>query len=74
MEKQNDEFFTKNSELSIEFSKYVLEHPEIDSLLSEETVVVFLPEFDPELRDFNLRMAEELEREGGKVSEFSAIS
>lgn len=67
METHNDEFFTKNSELSIEFSKYVLEHPEIDSLLSEETIVVFLPEFDTELRDFNLRMAKEIESEGGKV-------
>ena len=50
MEKKNDEYFTKNSELSIEFSKYDLEHPEIDSLLSEETVVIFLPEYDTELQ------------------------
>ena len=30
MEIQKDEFFMKNSELSAEFSKYVMEHPEID--------------------------------------------
>lgn len=67
MKTQQNEFFTRNSELSIEFSKYVLEHPEMDDLLTEETVVVLLPEFDTELRDFNLRMAKEIESEGGKV-------
>lgn len=67
MKTQQNEFFTRNSELSIEFSKYVLEHPEMDDLLTEETVVVLLPEFDTELRDFNLRMAKEIENEGGKV-------
>ena len=29
--------------------------------------MVLLPEFDTELRDFNLRMAKEIESEGGKV-------
>jgi len=67
MKTQKDEFFTRNSELSIEFSKYVLEHPEMDDLLTEEMVVVFLPQFDAELRDFNLRIAKEIESQGGKV-------
>jgi len=67
MKTQKDEFFTRNSELSIEFSKYILEHPEMDDLLTEETVVVLLPEFDAELRDFNLRMAKEIESQGGKI-------
>lgn len=67
MRTQNDEFFARNSELSIEFSKYVLEHPEMDDLLTKETAVVFLPEFDAELRDFNLRLAKEMKSEGGKV-------
>ncbi len=67
MKTQNDTFFNRNSELSIEFSKYVLEHPEMDELLTEENVIVFLTEFDSELRDFNLRMAKGIETEGGKV-------
>ncbi|MBE9575059.1 MAG: hypothetical protein IMF20_08045 [Proteobacteria bacterium] len=67
METQKNEFFTRNSELSIEFSKYVLEHPEMDDVLTEETVVVFLPQFDAELTDFNLKMAKEIESEGGRV-------
>ncbi len=67
METRENEFFARNSELSMEFSKYVLEHPEMDDLLTEEVVVVFLPEFDTELADFNSRMAKEIEGEGGRV-------
>jgi len=66
--KMSDEvFFMKNSELSMEFSRYVLEHPEMEDILSEDKVVIFLPEFDPELKEFNVRMAKEIEAEGGKV-------
>ena len=68
MKKITDEdFFMKNSELSMEFSRYVLEHPEMDDILTEDKVVIFLPEFDPELKEFNLNMAKEIEAEGGKV-------
>ncbi len=67
MEKQKEKFFARNSELSIEFSKYVLDHPEMDELFSDETIIIFLPEFDLELRDFNLKIAKEIESEGGKV-------
>jgi len=67
MKTQENDFFTRNSELSIEFSKYVLEHPEMDDLLTEEAVVVFLPKFDAELTDFNFKMAKEIESEGGRV-------
>ncbi len=67
MKERNEEFFMKNSELSMEFSKYVIEHPEMDDLLTEEQVVVFLPEFDPALKEFNIAMGKEIESEGGKV-------
>lgn len=64
---REDEFFQKNNELSHELSKYVIEHPEMDPLLAGQSVVVFLPEFDPDLREFNIRMAREIESEGGNV-------
>jgi hypothetical protein len=64
---RENEFFTRNSELSVEFSKYVLEHDELDTILTEERVIVFLPEFDAELKDFNLKMAKAIESEGGRV-------
>lgn len=67
METENNQFFARNSELSIEFSKYVIDHPEMNDLLSEETIVIFLPEFDLQLRDFNLKIAKEIESEGGKL-------
>ena len=67
MKAQNNEFFHKNSELSMEFSKYILEHPEIEELLTEEKTIVFLPEFDPELKECNLKMAKDIEAEGEKV-------
>lgn len=67
MNTKKDDFFIRNSELSMEFSKYVLEHPEMDELLAEDTVIVFLPEFDPELKAFNVKMGKEIEAEGGKV-------
>lgn len=63
----DEEFFMKNSELSMEFSRYVLEHPDMDDILSEDKVVIFLPEFGPELKEFNLKMAKEIEDGGGKV-------
>lgn len=67
MDIKKDELFIKNSELSMEFSKYVLEHAEMDEILGGEKVIIFLPEFDPELKDFNLRMAKDIEAEGGEV-------
>jgi len=67
MNAQRDDFFIRNSELSMEFSKYILEHSEMDDLLGEDAVVVFLPEFDSELKDFNMKMGKEVEAEGGKV-------
>ena len=67
MKTLDEDFFIRNSELSMEFSKYVLEHPEIDGLLTEEKVIVFLPEFDPNLRNFNIKMAKDIEAEGEKV-------
>ncbi|MBI5183923.1 MAG: hypothetical protein HY999_06125 [Nitrospinae bacterium] len=64
---RDEDFFMKNSELSMEFSRYVLEHPEMDDILTEDKVVIFLPEYDPELKKFNEEMAKEIEAEGGKV-------
>ncbi len=63
-----DDFFTGNSELSIEFSKYVLEHPEIDDSLDEDSVIIFLPDYSPQLRTFNMGIAEGLIKEGRKVT------
>jgi len=39
----------------------------MDELLLDEAIVIFLPEFDVELRDFNLKIAEEIRSGGGNV-------
>jgi len=65
---KTDDFFTRNSELSIEFSKYVLEHPEADESLDEDSTIIFLPDYSPQLREFNMGMAKELIKDGRKVT------
>ena len=61
------EMIERNIELSAEFSRYVFEHPEIEEKISIETEVILLPEFDNELREFNLQLGKSIENEGGKV-------
>jgi len=57
----------KNIELSSEFSRYVFEHPEIEEQLASEAEIVFVPEYDRELKDYNLSLARDLEAAGTKV-------
>jgi hypothetical protein len=57
----------RNIELSAEFSRYLFEHPEIEEKLSVDAEVVLLPEFDKELKEFNLQLGKNIENEGGKV-------
>ncbi len=67
MDKKKGEYFFKNNELSIEFSKYVLDNPEMDDLIADDTVIIFLPDFDPKLKDYNIKMGKDIEADGGKV-------
>jgi hypothetical protein len=57
----------QNIELSAEFSRYLFEHPEIEEKISVDAEVVLLPEFDEELKEFNLQLGKNIEKEGGKV-------
>ena len=56
-----------NIELSAEFSRYLFEHPEMEEKVPVDTEVVLLPEFDQELKEFNLRLGKNIKAEGGKV-------
>lgn len=51
------ELFEKNSVLATEFSRYVLEHPEVAERIPKDAIVVILPEYDQELREENLKIA-----------------
>jgi len=49
----------RNMILSFEFSRYLVDHPEIESQVPEGACVVLLPEDDQELCDYNRRISEE---------------
>jgi hypothetical protein len=57
----------RNMSLSLEFSRYLLDHPEVEASIPEGAYVVLLPEDDPELCEFNTRVAE-AERTPGQAT------
>ncbi len=57
----------RNIELSAEFSRYLFEHPEIEDKIPRDAEIILLPEYDEELKEFNLGMGKNIEAEGGKV-------
>ena len=56
-----------NIELSAEFSRYLFEHPEVEESIPVNAEIILVPEFDRELKEFNLKMGKDIEAEGGKV-------
>jgi len=62
-----EELIEKNITLSIEFSKYILEHPELDEKIPKEAQLVLLPEYDRELSDYNMMIAQKQKEEGQPV-------
>ena len=61
------ELMEKNINLSIEFSKYVFEHPELEEKIPKGAQVVLLPEDDEKLRAYNLTIAERQREVGQSV-------
>jgi len=57
----------RNIELSAEFSRFLFEHPEMEGKIPVYAEVILLPEFDQELKEFNLQLGKNIEAEGGKV-------
>ncbi|MEW6104477.1 MAG: DUF5647 family protein [bacterium] len=51
------ELFEKNLELTTEFNRYVLEHPELEKRIPKDAIVVILPEYDQKLAEENLKIA-----------------
>jgi len=45
----------KNLELSFEFTRYLLAHPEMERKIPKGAQVVLLPDYDEKLRRFNLK-------------------
>jgi hypothetical protein len=48
----------KNLELSLEFTRYLLDHPDLEERIPKGAQVILLPDYDEELKRFNLRNAQ----------------
>ena len=49
----------KNLELSFEFTRYLLDHPELEERIPKGAQVVLLPDYDEGLKRFNLRNSQQ---------------
>ena len=63
-----DKFARKQMELTAEFSKYLLDHPEIDESLPEDSYIYFEVRGEAEFNEYSRRLAERREREEGMVT------
>ena len=61
------EMIERNIELSAEFSRYLFEHPELEEKLPADAEIILLPDYDEELKKFNLELGRGLEADGGKA-------
>lgn len=62
-----EELFRKNQQLSTEFELYLLEHPEIEDNIPDNAMIVLLPEYDKELSESNIELAEANKEEGQAI-------
>jgi len=68
MSRSNQEIIQDNIELSAEFSRYLFDNPDLEDLIPPDSEIILLPEFDKELKDFNLQLGKKLEADGNKVA------
>jgi hypothetical protein len=64
---EEKEMIERNIELSAEFSRYLFEHADIEKKIPFNAEIILLPEFDEELKEFNLSMGRDIEANGGMV-------
>jgi hypothetical protein len=60
--------FRKNNELFAMFMQYVLDNPDLMDQIPDNADIIFLPDSDPALRQANLELGQEREREGAQVT------
>lgn len=60
-----DDFARKQMELTTEFAKYTLEHPDIDESLPDDSYVYFEVEGEPEFNEYSRQLAARRERNEG---------
>ncbi len=62
-----DEQFRRNNEIFRIFMHQVLDSPGFSQLIPDGAEIVFLPEYDHELKEANLALVKTLEEEGKQV-------
>jgi hypothetical protein len=70
MSKTEKEMIEKNIELSTEFSRYLFDHTDLDESIPTDAEIILLPDFDTELKNFNLGLGKKIESAGQKVVYF----
>lgn len=60
-----EDFARRQLELNTEFAKYVVEHPEMDETLPEDSYVYFEVEGELEFNEYSRRLAQRREEEDG---------
>ena len=63
-----EEFAQRQAELAVEFAKYVLENPDIDAALPEESYIYFLVDGQPGFNQYSQSLAERRRREDEMVT------
>ncbi len=61
------EMVERNIELSAEFSRYIFDHPDMEEKITVDAEIILLPEFDKELKEYNIRLGKDMESKGEKV-------
>ncbi len=67
MMNKEKEMIERKIEISAEFSRYLFEHPELEEKLPIGAEVILLPEFDKELKEYNLKLGKNIESEERNV-------
>ena len=61
------ELFEKNLEISSEFSRYIVAHPEVSEKIPLDAEIIFILESDPAFSRHNLKLAKQLKANGEEV-------
>jgi len=57
---EKNKFNNKNRKLSKKFNIYCLKHPEVEEQIPHNSILVFMPEYDPKFSKTSLEMATKL--------------
>lgn len=63
----NRDMFERNQELSVEFDRYLLDHPDVADRIPDGALVVFIPAFDKSLARRNRALARRSREKGQPV-------